>query len=351
VLKKNVCFDNQIFLLQKNGGISRVIESLMLGLDESSEWAVHVHDVNKKRNPRNEISLGIMSRISSIIHWLVFKPCKDSIYIPSFYLPNLVRKKHPNQITIVHDMIPESWDLSGMRQKFSHVLKYSYCQKALRVVCVSQATARDLVAKWPEFHDKICVVNPKSNLVTQKIPAGLVRKQFQLIYVGKRSGYKNALVLIHALSELPKDFTLSFLGGERVSRKEKKLIAKLGLGDRVKFTRHCDDNYLIEQYCSATALLVSSLKEGFGLPIIEGLHFGIRVVCSDIEVFREVAPPGSVLFVSNPLVPKNWASSLESQILPPVGVVTSPARRPFPQEDKLDNVLQEVYLESLGFEN
>ena len=31
-----------------------------------------------------------------------------------------------------------------------------------------------------------------------------------------------------------------------------------------------------------------SLDEGFGIPILEALSFSIPVICSDIEVFREI---------------------------------------------------------------
>jgi alpha-1,3-rhamnosyl/mannosyltransferase len=48
------------------------------------------------------------------------------------------------------------------------------------------------------------------------------------------------------------------------------------------------DQRLAELYATASALLVPSFYEGFGLPLIEGLASGTPVLCSDIPAFREV---------------------------------------------------------------
>jgi glycosyltransferase involved in cell wall biosynthesis len=41
-------------------------------------------------------------------------------------------------------------------------------------------------------------------------------------------------------------------------------------------------------YENCELLMVPSSMEGFGLPVVEGLFCGSRVVCSDIPTFREV---------------------------------------------------------------
>ena len=48
------------------------------------------------------------------------------------------------------------------------------------------------------------------------------------------------------------------------------------------------DDELAFCYQHAQMLLFASYAEGFGLPIIEGLHFGLPVMASDIPVHREV---------------------------------------------------------------
>lgn len=56
----------------------------------------------------------------------------------------------------------------------------------------------------------------------------------------------------------------------------------------VRFLGHIDDGELAWLYRSASALLFFTRDEGFGLPALEGIHFGAPVVVSDIAVFREI---------------------------------------------------------------
>lgn len=51
------------------------------------------------------------------------------------------------------------------------------------------------------------------------------------------------------------------------------------------------DRALASLYRGATATVLMSLYEGYGLPLIESLSAGTPVVCSDIPVFREVVGP------------------------------------------------------------
>jgi alpha-1,2-rhamnosyltransferase len=49
-------------------------------------------------------------------------------------------------------------------------------------------------------------------------------------------------------------------------------------------------------YRNTAALIIASLAEGFGLPIVEAFQHGAKVICSDIPVFREIASQRAVFF-------------------------------------------------------
>jgi len=53
--------------------------------------------------------------------------------------------------------------------------------------------------------------------------------------------------------------------------------------------RNLSDAELDYCYKNSTALIIASLVEGFGLPIVEAFNRGLPVLCSDIPVFREIA--------------------------------------------------------------
>jgi glycosyltransferase involved in cell wall biosynthesis len=68
----------------------------------------------------------------------------------------------------------------------------------------------------------------------------------------------------------------------------KSVIEREALEDRVKMMDSVSDEELTWLYKSCDLLLAPSLMEGFGLPVVEGLLCGSRVVCSDIPTFREI---------------------------------------------------------------
>jgi mannosylglucosylglycerate synthase len=73
------------------------------------------------------------------------------------------------------------------------------------------------------------------------------------------------------------------------------LRRELGLEERVVFLRELgdphpvDDEMVAELYQLAAAVLLTSESEGFGLPVLEAGLARVPVVCSDLDVFREVA--------------------------------------------------------------
>jgi alpha-1,2-rhamnosyltransferase len=67
-------------------------------------------------------------------------------------------------------------------------------------------------------------------------------------------------------------------------------------GRRLLLIRDASDVDLQWLYENATALIMASEVEGFGLPIVEARQVGLPVICSDIPVFAELAAPGTEFF-------------------------------------------------------
>jgi glycosyltransferase involved in cell wall biosynthesis len=67
-------------------------------------------------------------------------------------------------------------------------------------------------------------------------------------------------------------------------------------GRRLFFLRDATDSELDYAYRNASALVIASAIEGFGLPIVEAFQRGLPVLCSDIPVFREIAEGRAVFF-------------------------------------------------------
>ena len=109
-----------------------------------------------------------------------------------------------------------------------------------------------------------------------------------LLYVGNFYPHKNVCALINAFIESksryslvlagPNDYFLKRLLASIHERDKKHLIIK------DKPTLH----ELISLYKHAEALIHPSISEGFGLPLVEAMHFGIPIIASHIPVFQEI---------------------------------------------------------------
>ncbi|MBJ7354163.1 MAG: glycosyltransferase family 4 protein [Thermoleophilaceae bacterium] len=82
-------------------------------------------------------------------------------------------------------------------------------------------------------------------------------------------------------------------------------VRVLGVADRVKHLGYVDPGVLAAAYRQARVLVLPTLHEGFGIPLIEALAQQKRIVASDLPVFREVG--GEIpTYVSKPLDPDEW---------------------------------------------
>jgi glycosyltransferase involved in cell wall biosynthesis len=91
------------------------------------------------------------------------------------------------------------------------------------------------------------------------------------------------------------------------------LTADPALRRLVVFRPECSDADLAGLLHHARALLVPSLAEGFGLPVVEALQAGTPVIASDLPVFREIGQGLPLLL--DPHEPSAWADAIASLAL------------------------------------
>jgi glycosyltransferase involved in cell wall biosynthesis len=135
-----------------------------------------------------------------------------------------------------------------------------------------------------------------------------------VLFVGNLKPNKNVKTLIHAFSQMcaHRDFghQLLILGDDR--KWKAGLIReceKLGISDRVRFVPHVPYEDLPWVYAAAEALVMPSLIEGFGLPLLEAMACGTPVVCSRAASLPEVAGDAAEYF--EPTSADDLAAALE----------------------------------------
>ncbi|WP_342211717.1 glycosyltransferase family 4 protein [Arthrobacter sp. TS-15] len=131
-----------------------------------------------------------------------------------------------------------------------------------------------------------------------------------LLTVGSIDPRKNYDRLLAAYASLPRqlqqEYRLVVVGGAAKAFAESDLRSF----GKVTLTGYVDDATLATLYRSAKAVIFPSLDEGFGLPAVEGLASGARLVVSDIPVFRWICGLNASYF--DPLNVESIASALVS---------------------------------------
>jgi glycosyltransferase involved in cell wall biosynthesis len=111
-----------------------------------------------------------------------------------------------------------------------------------------------------------------------------------ILHVGSNMDRKRLDVLFRAYAEVRRrhpDLSL-VQQGARLLPPQRDLVAALGIEDRLIQPPHLSRRALAALYHRAELVVLTSEREGFGLPVLEALAAGASVVASDIPAFREV---------------------------------------------------------------
>lgn len=194
--------------------------------------------------------------------------------------------------------------------------------EAQHVVCVSEATRRDLlrIADIPEGRVS-CAYNsltyPYSRM-EEREAAIRVRKlgidvvQPFLLHIGGNYWYKNRLGVLRifsALRQLTPGRTFSLvMVGQPWTAEMRQFVLDHNLGNAARVLTGVANEDLRALYSTATMMLFPSLQEGFGWPIVEAQACGCPVATSKRPPMEEVA--GAAAIYINPENPESAAASL-----------------------------------------
>jgi glycosyltransferase involved in cell wall biosynthesis len=187
---------------------------------------------------------------------------------------------------------------SSMKASVAHI-PYSLVglwmfQSASRIVCVSRAERRILVKRYLIDSSKTCYIPNGVNFeeISQSKPSLENSDVFRIIYVGRLSKEKNLETLIEACSEVQrkiKNMQLMIVGDgpERVVLKELALKNRL---ENILWMGKIQHQDIGGYYKSASVFVLPSVREVFGITILEAMAAGIPVVVSDgINLAYEIA--------------------------------------------------------------
>lgn len=195
-------------------------------------------------------------------------------------------------------------------------------RQATRLIAISESGRRDIHRVYGTPLSRIDVIAPGVGAAYRPLSADEVaafrRRQGLpdtfLLHVGTLQPRKNIPVLLEALAHLGRPgLPLVLIGGKGWSYEAIfARVSALGLGDQVRFAGYVADEELPLWYGAASALVVPSLYEGFGLPIVEALACGTPVVAADSSSLPEAG--GDVALYFDPRDPAELAARLATTL-------------------------------------
>ena len=222
-----------------------------------------------------------------------------TMLFPNYFTPSLTRSR---SVTVIHDAqyrhLPQYF--SGKKRAWLRASHRNTIRHADEVVAISEYVRADLMRIYGHQAARVRVVpNPIDwgKFEGNVSPRPGVGRRPYLLTVSAHYPHKNLGTLVKAFVEYryqggvhdlvlvgtPAGQLVGTAGADPLASLQGASIEDLG----ITFTGHIDDSVLATYYHNATALLLPSLFEGFGMPAVEALGLGLPVVTSAIEPLLE----------------------------------------------------------------
>lgn len=137
-------------------------------------------------------------------------------------------------------------------------------------------------------------------------------KESRLLVVAAAKAHKNFPVVLDAWARarVSAEWSLTIITPDDAGLRS-MINLKLERGvNRVEHRRAVSEEALLDLYERSAIVLMPSLYEGFGLPLLEGLARGALCIASPAEAMVEIASGASVRFV-NGRDPDGWTAAIE----------------------------------------
>jgi len=222
----------------------------------------------------------------------------------------LTPARRARRVTTIHDLFffkyPEMTE-AEIRRDYAPLVQ-EHAKQADGILCPSEHTAREVESLLGIARDRIGVtpyaVDPAFRVAPTPSEVETLLDRLELrkggiLYVGSEEKRKNLVRLVAAYRALagriadPPPLVMVGPGGSFDTGAD-------GTGPRIVSTGYLETREIRALMSASRCLVLVSLDEGFGLPVVEAMTAGLPVVCSRGSSLEEVAGPAAEL-VSDPL--------------------------------------------------
>jgi glycosyltransferase involved in cell wall biosynthesis len=223
------------------------------------------------------------------------------LWVPHYNAPLLYRG--PLALTM-HDIAPLALPAilsNPIKRAYARLLITRASAHASAILCDSAFTAADLRRLIGTPSVKMTVVHLgldeawPSSALPHREPDGIP----YLLFVGNVKPNKNLTLLLNAFARVQDRLPLRLLIAGRMSgfgSNDEAVLRQAQSMPRVRFTGEISDADLIALYAGARALVLPSLYEGFGLPLLEAMQLGCPCLSSNATSLPEVGGDAALYF-------------------------------------------------------
>lgn len=318
-----LCYDSQIFGVQRYGGIARYWCELLprfaaepdVSIDVDLGWYVTQYPLSGALGESPNVRLHGTPAPSWIPAWLRKvrnaatsrwrRPVRPGTVLhPTYYYG--FRRCSPGCFRVVtfFDLIQERFPRGANHRVLD--AKREAAAAADLILCISQATADDLREIYKVSADRVAVTH--LGFVPQKADPleGRPHDRPYLLFVGLRGEYKNFSLVARAYDQDPDlhgQYDLICFGGPPLGMAEAPTRGHV-------VWRTGSDSDLARYYRHAIALLYTTRYEGFGLPILESMSQGCPVITTRGGSLAEVG--GDAAVYVDPDDPEDLAAAVKT---------------------------------------
>lgn len=202
------------------------------------------------------------------------------------------------------------------------------------IVACSHATAQDVMRSFHVASERLKVVYhgvdtdffvplSEEERFRYRQKMGLDKREIVVLHVGSNAPYKNIPAVVYTIAHLYHGgYPVRWIkAGQPLSPSLHALAQSLGIAERIHVEMNVDDNRLRELYQACDVILFPSVREGFGLPVLEALACGTPAVIADTPALNEWA--GEVCLSA----PPNNTQILAERVLQTIAESQSPGYR------------------------
>jgi len=332
-----ICIDARCLSEDRRTGVEEYIEGLLKSLFEIDSKNEYILFLNSWKEPDDDFSwikkysnvkikkLKIPNKILNFSFWYFNWPKIDVICggADIVFLPNIIFagiSSRAKLILTVHDLSYERYPqyFSWKRRLWhSFVNAKKICQKAQKIIAISDSTQKDIIELYQIPERKIekiySATGEKFRMIDRNDPKLVKTKEKYylpykfILFLGTIEPRKNVIGLIEAFEEFQekaeieknnqlKKYSLVIAGSkgwlnEKIFFKIKnsKFSSKIKL---INFVDEEDKEYI---YNLASIFVFPSFFEGFGFPPLEAMKCGVPVIVSSNSSLPEVVGEGAVL--------------------------------------------------------